>query len=272
MMENSKIQWCDSSWNPWQGCIKVSPGCKLCYMYRDKKRYGQDPRNVVRSKPPTFNAPLKWFKPQRVFTCSWSDFFIKEADSWRQDAWDIIRQTPHLTYQILTKRPENILDRLPDDWGDGWPNVWLGISAENQEQLDRRMIPFTAIRAKIKFLSCEPLLGELDLSRWLGLVKNKHLGDWAKYRPDVNWVIIGGESGPNARPMSLDWARKIDYQCQQAAIPVFWKQLGAVQARNLGLKDSKGGDPGEWPFEGRREFPESIPVEPVGELVQASLF
>ena len=113
MAENSKIQWTDHTWNPWQGCRKVSPGCLNCYMYRDKKRYGQDPATVVRSKPPTFNKPLKWHDPAKVFVCSWSDFFIEDADEWRDDAWEIMRRTPHLTYQILTKRPRNIKDRLP---------------------------------------------------------------------------------------------------------------------------------------------------------------
>lgn len=116
MGKNSGIEWTDHTWNPWQGCLKVSPGCKQCYMYRDKKRYGQDPMVVVRSKPGTFRKPLQWKQPAKVFTCSWSDFFIEQADNWIDDAWNIIRQTPHLTYQILTKRPENIKDRLPEDW------------------------------------------------------------------------------------------------------------------------------------------------------------
>src|SRR3990167_11527130 len=108
MSDKTHINWTEATWNPWHGCIKVSPGCKNCYMYREKNRYGQDPAVVVRSKPATFNAPLKWKEPARVFTCSWSDFFIKQADPWRDEAWDIIYQTPHLTYLILTKRPERI--------------------------------------------------------------------------------------------------------------------------------------------------------------------
>lgn len=135
MGTNSAIEWTTHSWNPWQGCRKVSAGCKFCYMYRDKKRYGQDPETVVRSKNPTFNKPIKttkhidlthvslnqdgsmglggyeettWAWPDggMVFTCSWSDWFIEEADEWRDEAWDIIRQRPGLTFQILTKRPE----------------------------------------------------------------------------------------------------------------------------------------------------------------------
>ena len=90
---NSKIEWTDATWNPWQGCHKVSPGCENCYMFREKTAYGQDPDVVVRSKLPTFNLPLKLKEPQKVFTCSWSDFFIQEADPWREDAWDIIDRT-----------------------------------------------------------------------------------------------------------------------------------------------------------------------------------
>ncbi len=106
MSENTKISWADHTVNFWQGCKKVSSGCKNCYMFRDKKRYGQDASVVVRSKPPTFNKPLLWKDPARVFVCSWSDFFIEEADLWREEAYDIMRKTPHLTYLILTKRPE----------------------------------------------------------------------------------------------------------------------------------------------------------------------
>lgn len=135
MTKNSLIQWTKLTWNPWHGCKKVSPGCKFCYMYRDKARYNQNPVIVQRSRQETFNSPLKWREPGFVFTCSWSDFFIDEADKWRQNAWDIIRRTPHLIYQILTKRPERIKQCLPPDWGDGWQNVWLGTSVENQKNI-----------------------------------------------------------------------------------------------------------------------------------------
>ena len=111
MTENTKIPWTDHSQNFWQGCHKVSPGCDHCYMEREKLRYGQEPGTVVRSSNATFYKPLIWDKPAKVFTCSWSDFFIEEADKgWRFDAWEVIRRTPHLTYQILTKRPERIKD------------------------------------------------------------------------------------------------------------------------------------------------------------------
>src|SRR4051794_20471332 len=127
MGRHSAIEWTDATYNPWRGCDKVSPGCAHCYMFREQRRYGRDPSVVVRAKDPTFYAPLRWQEPALVFTCSWSDWFHEAADSWREDAWDVLRQTPHLTYQILTKRPERITELLPEDWGDGWSNVWLGV-------------------------------------------------------------------------------------------------------------------------------------------------
>ena len=199
------IEWCDSSWNPWQGCHKVSPGCAHCYMFRDKIRYGQEPNTVVRSKPATFTAPLTWKDPLKIFTCSWSDFFIEEADAWRDDAWDIIRRTPRHTYQILTKRPENIANRIPIDWP--LPNVWLGVSLENNKFYDRiRRLRY--VRASVKFLSVEPLLGSVADIPLDG----------------IDWVIVGGESGPKARPMKIQWAREVRDKCVAAGIPFFFKQ------------------------------------------------
>lgn len=210
MGKNSGIGYTNDTWNPWQGCIKVSPGCKHCYMYRDKKRYGQDPQTVVRSKPATFNAPLTKLKGPLVFTCSWSDFFIEEADDWIDDAWDIIRKTPHLTYQILTKRPENIKNRLPDDWGDGWPNVWLGVTVETSDYL-WRIIAIEDIPAALKFVSYEPALEYVDFTA---------------FSPAVDWIISGGESGPNSRLADLEWFREVRNTCRKWDIPIFHKQHG----------------------------------------------
>ena len=132
MGASTAIEWTQSTWNPWRGCAKVSPGCASCYMYRDQLRYGRDPQEVVRTKPSTFDAPLRWRNSAEasssplVFTCSWSDWFHPSADPWRDDAWSIVKQCPTLTFQILTKRPELIRERLPADWGpDGYSNVWL---------------------------------------------------------------------------------------------------------------------------------------------------
>lgn len=210
MAEQSLIEWTDATWNPWHGCIKVSPGCKNCYMYRGKERWGRDPRAVVRSRT-TFADPLRWSEPRLIFACSWSDWFIKDADPWRAEAWDIIRKTPHHTYQILTKRPERIAQSLPSDWGRGWPNVWLGVSIENQDYTFRKDI-LCQIPSNIRFISAEPLLGPIDLGPLDGM----------------HWVITGGESGPNARPMHADWARSIRTQCEAANIPYFHKQNGGT--------------------------------------------
>ena len=124
MAESTGIGWTDATWNPWYGCTKVSPGCAHCYMFREQIRYGRDPEVVTRSKT-KFADPLKWTKGRMIFTCSWSDWFHPAADAWRPEAWEIIKRTPHHTYQILTKRPERIADNLPDDWqvyaSDGLP-------------------------------------------------------------------------------------------------------------------------------------------------------
>jgi protein gp37 len=201
-------------------------------MHRDKKRYGQDPSVVVRSKPGTFKKPLsryaltaadpdvagayKWADGSRVFTCSWSDFFIEEADPWRGEAWDIIRQRPGLTFQILTKRPERISGCLPDDWGEGWPNVWLGITAEDQGSLDTRAQFIVPVPAKVKFISYEPALAPLCLSEY---VRDDEWGGW------LSWVIAGCESGPNRRPTEWSWVEGLRDQCVAAGILFFLKQM-----------------------------------------------
>jgi len=214
MGENSAIEWTKHTWNPWQGCRKVSSGCENCYMYRDKKRYGQDPATVIRSAKNTFNLPLKWSDPANVFVCSWSDFFIEDADEWRPEAWEIIRKTPHLTYQLLTKRELNIADRLPADWGNGYPNVWLGVTAENQEQADKRIPLLLQTPAAVYFVSHEPALGSIVYPSEFLALGRKAL------------IITGGESGPGARPMHPDWARLDRDQCQAAGVPYFFKQWG----------------------------------------------
>lgn len=218
---NSKIGWTDDTWNPWEGCKKVSPGCKFCYMFRNAKWREMNPNIVRRTKPATFNAPLTKYKGPLIFTCSNSDFFIPEADDWRDEAWDIIRQTPRLTYQILTKRPENIIDRLPDDWGNGWPNVWLGVSVETQDYVWRMDI-LRDIQCELRFVSAEPLLGQIDLNL-----------------TGFDWVITGGESGEgnNWRPAKPEWFRYIRNQCFENDVLYFHKQNGG----NRKINDVYGG-------------------------------
>jgi protein gp37 len=230
MAENSAIGWTDATWNPWHGCIKVSPGCKFCYMYRDKARYGQDPAQVVRSKT-KFNDPLKWNEPRMVFTCSWSDFFITQADDWRDAAWNIIRATPHLTYQILTKRPERILECLPSDWDrqDRWRHVWLGVSVENADYR-WRLEELMKVEAAVRFASFEPLLSDVgDISEFL-----PHYPNGRCLHKKLGWAIIGGESGPERREMDLDACVSLVEQCRDAGVPVYVKQDSALHSGQQG--------------------------------------
>lgn len=211
MSKRTEIIWTESTWNPWQGCTRVSPGCDHCYMYTAKRRYGQEPSVVVRSARPTFRNPMRWRDPRKVFTCSWSDFFHQGADGWRSEAWDIIRATSRHTYQVLSKRPERIARCLPPDWYAGWPHVWLGVTVENADYVGRIDI-LRQLPAKVRFLSIEPMLGpipNLDLT-------------------GIHWVIVGGESGPHFRPCDPAWVRDICDQCVASGVPFFFKQLGGL--------------------------------------------
>jgi protein gp37 len=216
MSEQTIIAWTDRTFNPWRGCHKISPGCKNCYMFTAQYRYGRDPNQVVRTG--TWGDPLKWQRAaaaagrvERVFTCSWSDWFIEEADAWRDEAWALVKSTPNLVYQILTKRPENILERLPADWGDGYPNVWLGVSIENRKHGLPRIDVLRTVPAAMRFLSVEPLL--------------EHLGE--VNLDGIGWVIVGGESGPGWRPMEHSWALDLRDQCAEEGVPFFYKQSAA---------------------------------------------
>ncbi len=214
MAKNSAIEWTDATWNPWMGCTKVSEGCRFCYMFRGAKRFGRNPNQISRSKT-TFNNPLKWIDPRKIFVCSWSDFFHEDVPlKWLDDAWEIIRRSQQHTFLILTKRSTPIRHSLPDDWGDGWDNVWLGVSVENQDNIGR-IIALEDIPAKIKFVSAEPLLGPLDLYT---------------YSPTLDWVITGGESDfKEPRPCNLDWVRDIRDQCQKSGMAFFHKQHGGTK-------------------------------------------
>lgn len=221
MGETTGISWTDATWNCWQGCHKVSPGCKNCYMFAEKSRYNQNPNVVVRSSESTFNAPLKWAKNpekyghiKRIFVDSWSDFFVEEADPWRKEAWDIMRHTPEFIYQICTKRPERIADHLPFDWGNGYPNVWLLTSTENQAAANKRIPLILRIPAVVHGISAEPLLEEI------------HIESFLHPQSGLNWVIVGGESGSAARPMMSHWADSLREQCQAAGVAFFFKQNG----------------------------------------------
>jgi protein gp37 len=244
--QTSAIEWTDATWNPWMGCEKVSPGCAHCYMYREQRQYGHDPSALRRSKT-KFHEPLRWHEPRLVFTCSWSDWFHPGADTWRDEAWGIVQATSHLTYQILTKRPELVEERLPADWGDGYDNVWLGVSVENSRFTWRAEI-LKGLPAAVRFVSAEPLLGSL-------------FSVGGRRRPleldGIDWLIVGGESGPGARPMSLEWARELSEACAVSRTPFFMKQLGTVAANQRGARDRKGADRASFPADlRRREIPD----------------
>ncbi len=228
---------------------------------------------VLRSKS-TFNDPLKWKESKLVFTCSWSDWFIEEADQWRDEAWKIIKDTPHLTYQILTKRAENIKDRLPADWGEGYENVWLGVSVENQKMAEHRVPILCRTPAKVRFASLEPLLDLVVLERldmrykqsagWANVLHRWRKGDSWDFIGGLNWLIVGGESGNENgkykyRPCQLDWIADLVAQGKCYKVPVFVKQLGTHLAKEMNLKDSHGGDISEFPEDLRvREFPKQV--------------
>lgn len=243
MGKTTGISWTDASWNPWQGCTKVSAGCKNCYMYRDKKRYGKDPTKVIRSSDRTFYAPLKWDLPEgsRIFVCSWSDFFHPEADQWRADAWKIIESLPQYNFLILTKRPERIFGCLPEKYiendAGGFDivytpkNVWLGVSVENQEMADKRIPLLREYRASVRFISVEPMLEEINL------INPIETTDILTENIPFNWVIFGGESGPDHRPCDPAWIRSGVEQCQELGVRVFVKQLGGWPDKREDLED-----------------------------------
>ena len=226
---NSKIEWTTHTFNPWWGCTKVSDGCKFCYAELLSNRYGHDvwgagkQRRLLSDKH--WQEPLKWnVRAQaegvhyRVFCASMADVFEEGApESEVSRLWQIIRQTPMLDWQLLTKRPERIAANLPDDWGAGYRNVWLG-TRHQDETVVNRIDYLVRVPAVVHFLSLEPLIGPLH---------NLPL-------ENIQWVIVGGESGPKARPIDEDWVLDIRRQCRAAAVPFFFKQWGGVNKAKSG--------------------------------------
>lgn len=278
-MENSEISWCDHTWNLARGCTKVDADCLYCYMMRDGDRYKYDGKTVQRTKS-VFNMPLKikegkskvWDGPQLVFTSSLTDVMHKDIDSFRHEMWAIIRQRPDLIFQILTKRTERLAECLPPDWGEGYPNVWLGTSVGSQKS-DHRISELIRTPAHRRFLSLEPLHGPIDITnhgirngysiptrydeRGVGI-------EWTDPGPDfigVHWVIVGGESGNENgkwryRPCEEGWITNIVQACSRSQTPVFVKQLGTHLSKELGLKDRHGRNINEWPYQLQvREMP-----------------
>ena len=236
MGKNSSIEWTHHTFNPWWGCAKVSPACENCYAEKWSKRVGKKlwGTNAERRffSDNHWREPLKWNHEaeknktrKRVFCASMADVFEDREDLnvWRSKLWDLIANTPNLDWLLLTKRSENIGKLTP--WNSNWPgNVWLGATIENQEIADAKIPYLLKHPAKVRFLSCEPLLGNLDISKWL--CSNSKF-DIKSKNQCVYWVIVGGESGSKARPTNPIWIKSLRDQCVKAGVPFLFKQWGA---------------------------------------------
>lgn len=324
-MAETTIQWADYTFNPWVGCQRVSPGCEHCYAEAYDKRVGGVPikqrvegktqlrwgPSAPRTRTSTsyWKQPLKWDREaqaagmrKRVFCASLADVFEDRPEliAWRSNLFDLIATTPFLDWMLLTKRPENIRRLWPQTHQppgvSTWSNVWLGCTVEDQQRANERIPHLIAVPAAVRFLSCEPLLEAINLSKWLD---EDRLGF---VNSEIDWIIVGGESGAKARPFDVAWARSLIQQCRDGGRSVeptpFVKQLGAnIRTRNddnligdyegeepgwflnadwqieenlhgfredhqgaevrIRLRDHHGGDPAEWPADLRvREFPE----------------
>jgi protein gp37 len=287
MGEATKIQWCHHTFNPWIGCQKVSDGCRFCYAEHETRprvlRAGGietwGPKGQrVRTSADYWKQPRKWSAEaclegvrRRVFCASMADVFedLPGLLEWRRDLFRLFDATHNLDWLLLTKRPENV-ERFwyfrarcalgfdcthPECRADAYyHNVWIGTSCENQETFDKRIPELLKIPAAVRFLSLEPLLGPVNLS-----VAARQIVP----TDNVSWVIVGGESGPHARPCNVEWIRSIVEQCKNAGVACFVKQLGAnpvtttkYTCKPFPLSDPKAGDPTEWPKDLRvREFP-----------------
>ena len=261
MGANSKIEWCDHTFNPWFGCTKVSPACKHCYAEALTRRTGlvvwgpQAERRI--SSESNWKQPLKWAKAakaagvrHRVFCASLADVFEdrQEVKDARLRLFSLIEGTPDLDWLLLTKRPENMLSMLPVvHLEKPWPNVWLGTTVEDQQRADERIPHLLRTPAAKRFLSVEPMLGPVDL-----------------VLHGIDWVICGGESGHGARPMRIEWVESIIDQCREANVKCFVKQLGeypvwaGAKCSPIAPARGKCADPDEWPESLRvREFPDA---------------
>ncbi|MCT7965031.1 phage Gp37/Gp68 family protein [Laspinema sp. D1] len=314
---STKISWTDETINPIVGCSRISPGCALCYASEAAKsprlqQFSQYQKvaswdGTVEFVESQLLKTLKWKKPKKIFVCSMSDIFHKNVPfEWIDKIFAIMAIANQHTFQILTKRPERMLEYLSDsatpnrieeagyEWSHNmdfdWPlnNVWVGTSVENQEMADKRIPYLIQVPAKIRFLSCEPLLGKLDLGNHLVCnychgngrklqVKHGYKCGTAKFvdcpecgnnlwNDKIRWIICGGESGFNARPCRVEWIQFIVRQCSDAKIACFVKQLGAKPylgsedylpgINTVNLHDRKGGNPDEWPDDLRvQQFP-----------------
>lgn len=271
MSADTSIEWCDATFNPWWGCTRISPGCDHCYAEHHARRFGvrwgaDAPRRIASES--TWAAPDRWnVTPffecacgyrgtmkqlttkavhgcglrfvrarRRVFCASMADVFDVDApEGARERLWALFRATPNLDHLLLTKRIGNAARMLPADWGDGYPNVWLGATIVNQAEADRDIPKLLRTPARVRFLSCEPLLGPVDISWALshpldiaaGFLERGHFSPGLEALRRLDWIIAGGESGRSARPMHPAWPGALRDQCVAARVPFLFKQWGS---------------------------------------------
>lgn len=247
MGAGTSIEWTDDTWNPLTGCTRISPGCQNCYAERLSERLKKMGNPSYRNGfALTFHEhllemPLRWKRPRRIFVNSMSDLYHKDVpETFIHRVFDTMVRAHWHQYQILTKRSERLAEiapRLP------WPpHIWQGVSVESDSYV-RRVDDLRRTPARVKFLSIEPLLGPLPHLDLTG----------------IDWVIVGGESGPGCRPLQMEWVLDIRQRCEAAGVPLFFKQTGERLARTMKFQSRKGGDASEWPEEWRvRQFP--LPV------------
>lgn len=206
-------------WNPWHGCHKFSQGCENCYVYRMDARHGKDAGVVTKLK--TMDLPIrrkrdgsyKIASGEILYTCFTSDFFVEEADEWRKEAWAMMKERSDVHFFMITKRIHRFMECIPDDWNDGYENVTICCTMENQQQADIRFPIYHNLPIKHKELICEPLLSDIDFHGMLD--------------ESIEQVTVGGESGSNARIVQYDWILHIRQQCMEQNIAFYFKQTGA---------------------------------------------
>lgn len=207
-------------WNTWHGCHRKSPGCLNCYMYRRDSEYGLDSSIVNKTK--SFKDAVKKYRDGSyamkkedgvVYICMTSDFFIEEADEWRKEIWSMVKERQDLHFNIITKRIERFNVSIPEDWNDGYENVTICSTCENQQMADERLPIFLELPIKHREIIHEPMLGEIHIEKYLESGK-------------IEQVICGGESGPNARPCNYDWILNTREQCLKYNTPFYFKQTG----------------------------------------------